>query len=103
MKEAYYPYASFVTNFLLKKEAFRSGVDVSETAVIRSNYLQDVQEDVNELYEDLTSFTSKGVETDIGATMGQIETAMKNAQISEGQARFADCEGAPPSNELVNL
>ncbi|MFD1068250.1 T7SS effector LXG polymorphic toxin [Oceanobacillus locisalsi] len=34
-------------------EAFRSGVDVSETAVIRSNYLQDVQEDVNELYEDL--------------------------------------------------
>ncbi|MFD1067900.1 T7SS effector LXG polymorphic toxin [Oceanobacillus locisalsi] len=36
-------------------EAFRSGVDVSETAVIRSNYLQDVQEDVNELYEDLVT------------------------------------------------
>ncbi|MFD1068246.1 hypothetical protein [Oceanobacillus locisalsi] len=36
-------------------EAFRSDVDVSETAVIRSNYLQDVQEDVNELYEDLVT------------------------------------------------
>ncbi|MBP1971413.1 uncharacterized protein YukE [Virgibacillus natechei] len=34
-------------------EAFRSEVDVSESAVIKSTYLQDVQEDINEVFEDL--------------------------------------------------
>ncbi|MFD1414132.1 T7SS effector LXG polymorphic toxin [Oceanobacillus jeddahense] len=36
-------------------EEFQSEVDVSETAIIQSNYLQDIQEDVNELYEDLVT------------------------------------------------
>ncbi|MBP1971419.1 putative DNA-binding ArsR family transcriptional regulator [Virgibacillus natechei] len=34
-------------------EAFRSEVDVSESAVIKSTYLQDVQEDINGVFEDL--------------------------------------------------
>ncbi|MFD1067898.1 T7SS effector LXG polymorphic toxin [Oceanobacillus locisalsi] len=41
------------TNLEQHLEAFRSEVDVSETAIIRSNYLQDVQENVNDLFEDL--------------------------------------------------
>lgn len=36
-------------------EEFQSEVDVSETAIIQSDYLQDIQEDVNELYEDLVT------------------------------------------------
>ncbi|XGA31883.1 LXG domain-containing protein [Virgibacillus sp. CBA3643] len=34
-------------------EAFRSEVDVSESAVIKSTYLQDVHEDINKVFEDL--------------------------------------------------
>lgn len=130
-------------------EEFQSEVDVSETAIIQSDYLQDIQEDVNELYEDLVtqdetihdtindvsdissatppsfseideykkktikkleevdedlaSFTGKGDETDVEAIMSQIETAMNHAQTSEGQARFADFEGVSQSNDLRKL
>ncbi|WP_373895115.1 T7SS effector LXG polymorphic toxin [Virgibacillus sp. CBA3643] len=130
-------------------EVFRSGVDVSESAVIKSTYLQDVQEDINEVFddlekqdeiihdtiqevsdissasppsfsdvaeykkktikklkevdEDLASFNNKGDETDVKAIMSQIETAMSNAKVSEGKARFADFEGASQGSVLAEL
>lgn len=58
---------------------------------------------IQELEEDLDSFTSKDDETDVKVIMGQIETEMNNAKSSEGEARFADFKGASQSSELVKL
>lgn len=130
-------------------EAFRSEVDVSDTAVIRSNYLQDIQEDMKELFddlvkqdenihdtiqevsdisaattpsfsdvddytnqstkklkeveEDLASFNSKDNGTDVKTIISQIEVSMNKAQTNEGQARFADFQGASQGSELAKL
>src|SRR5699024_11596497 len=39
--------------FLITAESFESMVDSSDSAVIRSDYLQDVKEDINETFETL--------------------------------------------------
>src|SRR5699024_8082945 len=130
-------------------KTFESIVDSSDSAVIRSDYLQDVKEDINETFEtlqkqdeiisetiedvsdissatspsfsevdewkkkavkkineldeDLDSFTSEGDEVDVQKVMQQIETVMKNAKASEGKARFTDFEGASQGSNLAKL
>src|SRR5699024_5862607 len=130
-------------------KTFESMVDSSDSAVIRSDYLQDVKEDINETFEtlqkqdeiisetiedvsdissatspsfsevdewkkkavkkineldeDLDSFTSEGDEVDVQKVMQQIETVMKNAKASEGKARFTDFEGASQGSNLAKL
>src|SRR5699024_5241085 len=119
-------------------KTFESMVDSSDSAVIRSDYLQDVKEDINEIFEtlqkqdgiirepiedvtditnatttsvyeidewkknakkkineldeDLDSFTNEDDEVDVQKVMQQIEAVMNNAKASEGKARFTEFE-----------
>lgn len=130
-------------------QTFESNVDPSDSTIIQSDYLQEVKEEINEVFEDLKeqdesihdtikdvsdissatppsfldvdewksktdrkikelnedldAFTGEGDETDVKATMNQIEKAMNNAKANEGKARFADFEGASKMIELKKL
>src|SRR5699024_12736833 len=123
-----------------------SMLDSSYSTIIRSDYLQDVKEEINEIFEtlqkqdeiisetiedvsdissatfpsfsevdewkknavkkineldeDLDSFTGEDDEVDVQKVMQQIETVMKNAKASEGKARFTDFEGASQGSNL---
>src|SRR5699024_11855982 len=58
---------------------------------------------INELDEDLDSFTGEDDEVDVQKVMQQIEAVMKNAKASEGKARFTEFEGASQGSNLAKL
>ena len=100
-------------------KSFGNEVDASESAVIESNYLQDVKEDINEVFaslkeldesihdtigdvSEISSATSPDF-SDVQEIMHQIEAVMSKATTSKGKARFADFKGASDNRELAKL
>src|SRR5699024_7690714 len=93
---------------------FQTDVDASEKAKIESNYLQDVQEDIKEVFEDLKTedeniadilkeVSDIGDEHDVETVLSQIESVMEQAQTSKGSARFSDFKGASNMKDLEKL
>lgn len=58
---------------------------------------------INEVNEDLTSFTSTGDEADVDEIMHQIEVVMESVQTNKGQSRFEKFVGASSMRELQKL
>ncbi len=60
-------------------------------------------EKIQEVNEDLESFTSTGDEEDVDEIMHQIEVVMDSVQTNNGQARFANFSGISMIKELEQL
>lgn len=58
---------------------------------------------INEVNEDLTSFTSTGDEADVDEIMHQIEVVMESVQTHSGQSRFTTFSGISMIKELEQL
>lgn len=131
------------------KKTFGIEVDTQDSAVIRSQYLQEIEEDMKEVYEelededetihdtidgvtdissaespdfsdvnewknnsikklqevdeDLDSFTGTGDEVDVDEIIQQIESVIDNAKTHKGQSRFSKFFGASTIKELDQL